>query len=47
MFQITCQFKAITANKISTQSKNLIRTVPRNQSYVSTTKYGKIIYRVR
>ena len=32
---------AITANKINTLCKNLIRTVPGNQSYTRTTKHGK------
>ena len=33
--------KAITANKINTQNKNSIRTVPGNRSYASTTKHVK------
>ena len=32
---------AITEIEINTQSTNLIRTVPGNQSYASTTKHGK------
>ena len=31
----------ITANQNNTQSKNLIRTVPGNQSYARTTKHSK------
>ena len=36
-----CLSNAITENKNNTQSKNLIRTVPGNQSYTGTIKHCK------
>ena len=50
-----CLSNAITENKNNTQSKNLIRTVPGNQSYTGTIKHCKkkhvswviVIYRMQ
>ena len=40
-----CPSNAIRANETNTQTKHLIRTIPGNQSYASTTKHGIKMYR--